>query len=137
MGFQLLDDVTQSETANTLYDVFEAKYGDLEHVVGTFVQDTVRLGNIQMEAVQFGRATFSEYNTKVGQIDTVGIMGVGVNAMEFQSAVHNATPDPNIVSELVAHGVINTNAFSLYLNSLGKIDVVLAFMLPLTASEDV
>lgn len=91
------------------------------------MKDTVRIGGVEMEGVQFGLSTFSTHEHKAPRISTVGVMGLGLEALDASAVFHNSTPYPNIVSELKAHGVIRTRAFSLYLNSIGKTTLILGY----------
>jgi len=89
------------------------------------VKDTVRLGDVEMEGVQFGLSTSSTNDGNDPRIATVGIMGIGPEDSETSALSQNTTSYPNIVSDLKAHGVIRTRAFSLYLNSIGKASSIL------------
>lgn len=89
------------------------------------MRDTVRIGGVEVEGVQFGLSTFSTHDHQAPRISTMGIMGLGLEALEASAVAYNSTPYPNIVSELKAHGVIRTRAFSLYLNSIGKTTLIL------------
>jgi len=78
-----------------------------------------------MEGVQFGLSTSSTHDGNDPRIATVGIMGIGPEHSETRALSQNTTSHPNIVSDLKAHGVIRTRAFSLYVNSIGKTSSIL------------
>ena len=122
----ILDDLNQSSTAENIDEKFEISYGDSSAEKGFFVKDTVSLGGIEMEAVQFGVANFSRHVQIFGEVFTCGIMGIGADALENSAVSSNATAYPNLVSNMVNQGVIKTRAYSLFLNSLGKAPLYLA-----------
>lgn len=90
------------------------------------MKDTVRMGGVEMEGVKFGLSISSTHDQNYPRISTIGVMGLGVEALEASVVSQNSTPYPNIVSEMKAHGIISTRAFSLFINSVGKTCLLLA-----------
>ena len=116
-----LDDRSKSTTAEEQKKVYYNKYGDHRTENGTFIKDTVRIGTLELDAVQFAVSDISTKNPNLGLGKVAGILGIGLETLEANTVYFNSTPYPGFVSELAARGIINTRSFSLYLDSLGKV----------------
>ena len=74
------------------------------------------IGGITVKTLQMGLAT----NTDIA----AGIMGIGYDTNEAIFQIGN-TGYPNLVDMMVAQKLINSKAYSLWLNDLGKHQTVL------------
>ena len=107
-------DDTQSSTFVQvgLDDAFTIQYQDNSGVVGDYFNDTLTIGKTTINNMTMGLALQAD--------SPYGIMGIGYDAGESISAVSPDDVYPNIVSQLVNQGYINTLAYSLWLNDLSK-----------------
>ncbi|RCK57266.1 Candidapepsin [Candida viswanathii] len=96
-------DPSSSSSAQNLNQDFSIEYGDLTTSEGTFYKDTVGFGGISIKNQQLADVT----TTSVDQ----GILGIGFTADEAEGSYDN------VPVTLKKQGVINKNAYSLYLNS--------------------
>jgi hypothetical protein len=85
------------------------KYADGSYAQGDYAKDTVDLGGTLLSGVQFGIG----YDSTSAQ----GILGVGYMTNEAAIATTGKTYQ-NVPAQMVADGVISTNAYSLWLNDL-------------------
>ena len=97
-------DPSSSSSAQNLNQDFSIEYGDLTSSQGSFYKDTVGFGGISIKNQQFADVT----TTSVDQ----GIMGIGFTADEAGYNLYD-----NVPVTLKKQGIINKNAYSLYLNS--------------------
>lgn len=95
----------------TIQDGFNTSFGDGSTATGDFATDTVGLGDLLIENVQFGVAT--EVDSTTGY--AVSLMGLGYSANEAAT-----TPYPNMPEVLTQAGAINSRLYSVFLNELGK-----------------
>ncbi|RDA92694.1 putative aspartyl protease [Ophiocordyceps camponoti-saundersi (nom. inval.)] len=84
---------------------FNISYLDQKHVSGDYFSDSVTIGDKVIRNQQLGLALDSTRPT--------GIMGLG-----FSSNVAARTPYPVVIDNMVSQGLINSAAFSLYLNDI-------------------
>ncbi|PHH75981.1 hypothetical protein CDD80_1912 [Ophiocordyceps camponoti-rufipedis] len=84
---------------------FNISYLDRKHVSGDYFTDTLTIGGRSLRNQQLGLALDSTRAT--------GIMGLG-----FSANVAAESPYPVVVDSMVAQGLIDAPAFSLYLNAL-------------------
>ncbi|RCK64601.1 Candidapepsin [Candida viswanathii] len=96
-------DPSSSSSAENLNQDFYIQYGDLTTSQGTFYKDTVGFGGISIKNQQLADVT----TTSVDQ----GIMGIGFTADEAEGSYDN------VPVTLKKQGIIDKNAYSLYLNS--------------------
>ncbi len=82
-------------------------------VSGDYVSDIFGLGNIQIQNLTMAVAT------SVKQVDT-GILGIGFDTDESRVS-QGGKPYRNIVDQMVDQGLINSRAYSLWLNDIGKL----------------
>ncbi|KAF2970886.1 hypothetical protein GQX73_g2636 [Xylaria multiplex] len=86
-------------------DAFEISYLDGSGAEGDYIKDTFHIANTSIEALQVGLAENSTINS--------GLLGIG-----FNTNVAAAEPYPNIVDLFVEQDLIDTQAYSLYLDDL-------------------
>ena len=112
-GLGAFDD-TQSSTFVQIGEdnAFQIQYQDNSGVIGDYFNDTLTFGKTTLENMRMGLALQATRE--------FGIMGIGYNADESISAVDPEQVYDNIISQLVDQGYINTLAYSLWLNDLGK-----------------
>ncbi|KAI9163183.1 aspartic-type endopeptidase-like protein [Paramyrothecium foliicola] len=86
-------------------DGFNITYLDGRTIAGDYFNDTVTIGNAQVRNQQLGLATSSVRGT--------GLMGLG-----FRLNVASRNEYPTILDNMVSQGIIDTHAFSMYLNDM-------------------
>jgi hypothetical protein len=79
---------------------------------GSYFQDTFTIGGGSLKQFQMGLAS----STTIG----TGIMGIGYNNSEANVDTGNGTEYPNLPLAMVNQGLINSAAYSLWLNDLRK-----------------
>lgn len=85
---------------------------DLKGVKGTFINETVRIFGMSMDNVQVGLATSGARAS--------GILGIGFDNGEAGIYLNSMTSYPNLVSQLVLNGYINSRAYSIWLDDYSK-----------------
>lgn len=99
-----------SSTYSYVNGAFNISYVDGSGASGDYVKDTFRFGGQTIKALQFGIGYTSS--------STEGVLGIGYTANEVAVGRGGLNPYPNLPQKLVNDGVINTNAYSLWLNDL-------------------
>jgi len=99
-----------SSTYNYVGSWFNISYVDGSGAAGDYVTDTLRFGGETVEDFQFGVG----YDSSSDQ----GIMGIGYPADEAQVADADQRTYRNLPAQLVHDGVIQSSAYSLWLNDL-------------------
>ncbi|KAG0645682.1 putative aspartic-type endopeptidase OPSB [Hyphodiscus hymeniophilus] len=103
-----------SSKSSTFDDVerngFNISYVDGTGVSGDYFQDTLTVGGSTVKQLEMGLAT-------EGTIG-VGIMGIGYNTTEANVDTGNGTEYANLPQALQNAGLINANAYSLWLDDL-------------------
>ena len=100
---------------------FLIQYGGGTVVEGDFLADTVEVGSATLTSVQFAACS-----TGTSTSGVQGIMGVGYEDGET-TVVGTGSREPgaaeyrNIIGNMVSQGVINSQAYSLWLNDPGMI----------------
>jgi hypothetical protein len=79
-------------------------------VVGNYITDDFRVGGATVHNMTMAVATQA-------QVVPTGIMGIGFDLDESITA-HNGTPYQNFVDLLATQNLINTRAYSLWLNDI-------------------
>ncbi|KAI7690691.1 hypothetical protein KC353_g19320, partial [Hortaea werneckii] len=97
---------------------FNTSFGDGSTAVGPFGEDTVGIGDVRIENVQFGVA--QEVNATTGY--AIGLMGIGYSYNEATQYIY-----PNMPEVLRDTGVINSRLYSVYLNDLSDISGTILF----------
>lgn len=102
------------ENSNTYVPVesshFSVSYEDKTGASGNIATDTLTVSGVSIDGVQFGVAYSSG--------SALGVIGLGYAAGEQGVRQTSATPYPTFPKQLVNHGLINLNAYSLFLNDL-------------------
>ncbi|KAE9366541.1 acid protease [Stipitochalara longipes BDJ] len=100
--------------SSTFVDVgrneFNISYVDGTGSTGDYFQDTFRIGGSTLKNFEMGLAT----STTIG----TGIMGIGYNTSEANVDTGNGTEYANLPLAMVNQGLINSAAYSLWLNDL-------------------
>ncbi|APA07434.1 hypothetical protein SS1G_12969 [Sclerotinia sclerotiorum 1980 UF-70] len=91
-------------------DAFNISYVDGTGSTGDYFQDTFSIGGATVKSFTMGLAT----DTSI----SIGIMGIGYNSSEANIQTGNGTTYPNLPNVLVSSGLINSNAYSLWLDDL-------------------
>jgi len=101
-------DVNASSTSQYVNSKFNVTYIGSNGASGDFVTDNVQIGNSTVNGLQFG--------VGINSTTQQNVWGIGYgNANELVSA---AFQYPNTPLQMVKNGLINTPAYSLYLNDL-------------------
>ncbi|TGO38058.1 hypothetical protein BHYA_0083g00010 [Botrytis hyacinthi] len=90
---------------------FFAIYTGGVNVTGTFMQDSVRLGNTELKNNTMGLSTQGFLPSAL-----FPIMGIGFAAQEFSATEQNPTPYENLPLAMKSAGLTNTAAYGIYLN---------------------
>jgi len=91
---------------------FNISYVDGSGSSGNYFQDVLTIGGGTLNNFEMGLATTSSIGT--------GIMGIGYNTSEANVDTGNHTEYPNLPLAMVNQGLINSAAYSLWLNDLRK-----------------
>ena len=137
-------DETQSSSFRHISYPFTTTYGIVQKVSGTYMTDTLTINDVSIEHLNMALVTNASLSpTKDLSFDepTLGIMGLGFDAVQANYSHCPPTPaTPNctlgsnecfnlrvapclrtgLLHRLVQQKDINSRAFSLYLNDLGK-----------------
>lgn len=104
-------DSSSSSSFISIYPgIFQIRYVDGSEIQGDYFADTITLGDneITVQNLTMGLAQTASRG--------LGIMGIGYSAGESITAIDPDAIYPNIIDELVTQGIINTRAYSVYLN---------------------
>ncbi|KAK4190403.1 putative aspartic-type endopeptidase opsB, partial [Podospora australis] len=99
-----------SSTYEYIGSWFNISYVDGSGASGDYVSDTVSFGGQQIDRLQFGIG-YSSSNAQ-------GILGIGYTLNEVQVGRAGLQPYNNLPAQMVAEGLIQSNAYSLWLNDL-------------------
>jgi len=99
-----------SSTYQYVGSYFNISYVDGSGASGDYASDTVSFGSTKIDRLQFGIG----YNSTNAQ----GILGIGYPINEVQVGRAGKQPYPNLPAQMVADGMIQSNAYSLWLNDL-------------------
>ncbi len=97
-------------------DAFQIQYEDNSGVVGDYFNDTLAIGKTTIQNMTMGLALQSDR--------AFGIMGIGYDSDESIAEQSPNATYPNVVSQLMNQGYINTLAYSLWLNDLSKTTIL-------------
>ncbi|KAI6819589.1 hypothetical protein KC348_g4157 [Hortaea werneckii] len=103
------------------FPAFDTLFGDGSSATGEYGEDTVGIGDVRIENVQFGLANSLYITTGYA----VGLMGLGYSYIEAIDDTEDLYP--NIPEVLRATGVINSRLYSVYLNDLSDISGTILF----------
>lgn len=91
---------------------FAVSYEDKTGVSGNIATDIINVSGVSIEGIQFGVAYSSA--------SALGVIGLGYGGGEPGVREAGAAPYPTFSEQLVNHGLVNLNAYSLYLNDLSS-----------------
>jgi hypothetical protein len=103
-------DANSSSTYEYVNSLFNISYVDGSGASGDYAKDTLHFGGKTIKGLQFGIGYQSS--------SPEGILGIGYAINEVQVNRAGLKPYPNLPQLLANEGVINTNAYSLWLNDL-------------------
>ncbi|KAL1868437.1 hypothetical protein VTK73DRAFT_3676 [Phialemonium thermophilum] len=103
-------DANASSTYEYIGSYFNISYVDGSGASGDYVSDTITIGQAQLDRLQFGVG----YSSSSAQ----GILGVGYAVNEVQVGRAGKSAYRNLPAQMVADGLIRSNAYSLWLNDL-------------------
>ncbi|CAD6446125.1 fc074e90-fa38-44f9-ac85-10aa7000ac5a [Sclerotinia trifoliorum] len=95
---------SSSMNGNVTTDTFLIEYMDGRKSKGSYIADTFTMGNATVQSLQMGLASTTDIRT--------GTLGLGYSINVASNTIY-----PNIIDELVSQKLINTRAYSLYLDS--------------------
>ncbi|KAI0997102.1 putative aspartic-type endopeptidase [Podosphaera aphanis] len=103
-------DANSSSTYGYVASDFNISYVDGSGAQGDYVTDTITIGPTKIDKLQFGVG----YRSSSSQ----GILGIGYAINEVQVGRARKKPYSNLPMRMVSEGLINSNAYSLWLNDL-------------------
>ena len=111
-------DPSSSSSFKKVANGFEISYGDGTQITGDYGNDTVGFGGISMPGAVVAVVDDGQTDTPLS-----GIMGIGYPDGEAVVQIEGSEEDQyvNIIQQLKQSGKINTMAYSLWLNDLGKL----------------
>ncbi|RMZ78457.1 hypothetical protein DV737_g3904, partial [Chaetothyriales sp. CBS 132003] len=105
---------TYNSSASSTYQLvnsdFNISYVDGSGAAGDYVSDTLRFGSVKLTDFQFGVGSSSS--------SAQGVLGIGYVINEVQVNRAGLDSYPNLPAALVEAGLIQSNAYSLWLNDL-------------------
>ncbi|CRG88730.1 aspartic-type endopeptidase (OpsB), putative [Talaromyces islandicus] len=103
-------DANSSSTYEYVSSDFNISYVDGSGAAGDYVTDTVSIGGATLKSFQFGIGYSSA--------SSEGVLGIGYPANEAQVSRSRKSSYANLPKAMVDGGLINSNAYSLWLNDL-------------------
>ncbi|RJE18235.1 protease [Aspergillus sclerotialis] len=103
-------DAKSSSTYTHISTDFNISYADGTGAAGEYVSDTLHIGDVSIKDFQFGLGQTSD--------SPEGVLGIGYTSNEVQVVINNKDTYPNLPQAMVKDGLINSNAYSLWLNDL-------------------
>ncbi|KAH8689716.1 putative aspartic-type endopeptidase [Talaromyces proteolyticus] len=103
-------DANSSSTYKYLSSDFNISYVDGSGASGDYVTDTLSIGGVSLTSFQFGIGYTSD--------SIEGVLGIGYTKNEVQVNRDRKSSYPNLPQAMVDGGLINRNAYSLWLNDL-------------------
>lgn len=101
-------DANSSSTYKYVNSLFNVSYVDGSGALGDYATDTVSIGGKSITGLQFGIG----YDSNSAE----GILGIGYTADEAQAATARQKSYPNLPQAMANGGLIQSNAYSLWLN---------------------
>ena len=108
----IVDNTTSSTYTVVGPGDFNISYVDGSDAAGDYFTDMFGIGGVTVKGLEMGLSIGGQ----IGQ----GIMGIGYNTSEANVATGNTTVYPNLPNEMVDEGLINSLAYSLWLNDLSE-----------------
>ncbi|KAI9810989.1 MAG: hypothetical protein M1827_005720 [Pycnora praestabilis] len=99
-----------SSTYKYVSSDFNISYVDGSGSTGDYATDTLAIGGATLTDLQFG----------IGYVSALqeGVLGLGYGVNEVQANQNNKQPYPNVPQLMANQGIIQSNAYSLWLNDL-------------------
>jgi Eukaryotic aspartyl protease len=103
---------TVNSTSSSTFEVigdgeFNITYADQSKAEGSYVKESLRIGDSEVKGLQMGLAMTISRAT--------GIMGIGYSVPNSGDSVY-----PSVMEQMVTQNLINSRTYSLYLDALGK-----------------
>ena len=105
-------DANSSSTYRYINSDFYIQYADTTGAAGDYVSDNLNMGGVTIENLQMGIGYDSN--------STEGVMGIGYPNLEVQVQYNGEEPYPNIPQAMVDQNLINSPAYSLWLDDLAS-----------------
>lgn len=110
--------MSKSKTARELDSNFTLRYSDQSNQTGKFVSETIAIAHVSFDDYPVGVSTQSNHLVNLPPNETAaGILGLGYPRGETNVINDVAEPYPNIVDRFAADGVIETRAYSIWVDS--------------------
>lgn len=103
-------DANSSSTYKYVNSDFSIHYADTTGASGDYVSDTFNMGGVSVKRLQFGVGYASN--------SSEGVMGIGYPSLEVAVQVQGDQPYPNIPQAMANQGLIQSPAYSLWLDDL-------------------
>ncbi|KAE8448981.1 hypothetical protein EG329_008569 [Mollisiaceae sp. DMI_Dod_QoI] len=87
---------------------FSIQYADSSGAAGDYITDNLSIGGATIKALEMGLA----YNATL----STGLLGIGYDVNEASDTERGGFVYPSIIDQLMSQGLINTKAYSLYLD---------------------
>ncbi|KAL8998786.1 MAG: hypothetical protein Q9169_002236 [Polycauliona sp. 2 TL-2023] len=111
-------DIRSSSTGKDTRQAFFTRSQDLSSHNGTFITDTVAFADAVLPDMQLGLVQQSIGSPATSLDDhATGKIGLGIENSEAGAVYSNSSTYPNIVTELVSNGYIESRAYSFWLGS--------------------
>ncbi|KAI9808532.1 MAG: hypothetical protein M1825_003681 [Sarcosagium campestre] len=104
----VIDSANSSSSYDFVNSDFEISYVDGSGASGDYATDTISIGGIDIEGLQFGIGYRSA--------SPEGVLGIGYAINEAQVQNNGQAPYDNLPQVMVKRGLIRSNAYSLWLN---------------------
>ncbi|MCJ1250092.1 hypothetical protein MMC30_007318 [Trapelia coarctata] len=101
-----------SSTYKYIDSGFSIRYADTTGASGDYVSDILNIGGVSVNPLQFGVG----YNSNSSE----GVMGIGYPSLEVAVQVQGDSPYPNIPQAMAKQGLIQSPAYSLWLDDLNS-----------------
>jgi hypothetical protein len=112
-------------------DAFDIEYVDGTKIQGDYIEETFGVGDVKVRDMTMGFAKTATINSQ--DVPFQGIVGVGFSAAEAITD-DGTSPYPNLISMLKSEGHTDSLAYSLWLNDLGKHNILHSSRLHFAAS---
>ena len=99
-----------SSTYKYLSSRFNITYADGSGATGDYATDTLAIGGVTLQNLQFGIGYQSGSQE--------GILGIGYTSNEVQVSTYHGQTYPNVPELMARNGIIQSNAYSLWLDDL-------------------
>jgi hypothetical protein len=114
------DPAKSSSVVDILPNEFSISYVDNTKIQGDYINETFGIGGTTIKQMTMGLAKQATVPGSAGQ-PFQGIIGVGFDSGEaIVGQTQGQASYPNIISQMVAQGVISTRAYSLWLNDISE-----------------